>query len=321
MKYLFIARLYGLKINKVLSRGIQIDGNIRISNDRNRLDRLCDTFFQKNVGTLEFDSLYNGPYVYAEGDFPEHLNPQDGNDTINFLNYNLRLSQTIGVSLWFVKDNSVRTETGFLYVFNESYRGVSSNARTSYFTNAKGQIDDIKFSNEEITQGVNMFIKTFNEGTTAELDHLKTSEVITTVANRLERFIYFLQAARNQGFPPSRISMYCTLLETLLSTDNQEIGHKIAERTSRLLGKDYSERMEIFKFIKEAYAIRSANVHGDKLSRKFRKIEKQIEISMKFDKYVRKLIQFIIADQSKMELYLKDENEGLNDWFNQLILT
>lgn len=311
--------MYGLEVNKVLSRGIKLDKNIRLSNDKNRLDNICDSYFREMVGILEYNALYEGPYLYAEGEFPRNLNP--GDDAIKFLNYHLRLCQSLGTSLWFVKDNSVRIETGFLYVFNENHKGISSNSRMSYFSNAKGQLYDTKFSTEEISLGISMLIKTFNEGSTADLNHLETSEIITTVANRLERFIYFLQAARSQDFPPSRISMYCTLLETLLSTDNQEVSHKIAERTSRLLGKNYVERFEIYKFVKEAYAIRSANVHGDKLSKRFRKLDKQIEISIKFDMYVRRLIQLIIRDESKMELYIKDQNDILNDWFNKLILS
>jgi hypothetical protein len=321
MKYIFLARLYGLKVNKFLSRGIPVVENIRISNDKSKLEKYCDSFFRQMVGVLEIDYLFEGPFLYAEGNFPKELNAMKSSDNIKFLNYKLRLSQTVGTALWFVKDNSVRTENGFLYVFDETTKRVSSNSRATFFTNSNGQTEDVLFSAEELSKGVNMFIKIFNEGTTAELDHLETSEIITTVANRLERFIYFLQATRSQAFLPSRISMYCTLLETLLSTDNQEISHKISERTSRLLGRDFAERLEIFKFIKEAYAIRSANVHGDKLSKKFRNIEKQINVSIQFDEFVRKLMRMILLDEAIIALYEKDENEGINQWFNELILS
>lgn len=317
MKYIYVAKVYGLEVDRVLNRDIQVIENIRISNQRDRLERRCDIYFKQTIGTLEYDALLSGPYLYAEGDFPKSLNPEEGLIYLNYLN---RLSQSLGTALWIIKDNSVLTEMGFLYIYNKHNKYVSSNSRTSYFLNSKGEINETRFSCTEIKDGINSYIGKFNEGNTADLEHHEVSKIITTQANRLLRFIYFLQTTRNQGFLPSRISMYCTLLETLLSTDNQEISHKISERTAKIIGKDLVEREEIFKFVKQAYAIRSANVHGDKLPKKFRELNNQIDISIKIDKLIRQLFRIIINDDDLLEMYINDNNEKLNIWFNKLIL-
>ncbi|QFT88076.1 hypothetical protein FIU87_05445 [Bacillus sp. THAF10] len=325
MKYFFVARIYGLKLNRTLNRGLQLDENLRLSTSQDKLERVCDKFFEDGIGFLEYGDLKAGPYVYAEGKY-DYIENEDEHNRMNLLNYFMSLSQTLSAALWLYRDNSIRTEQGFIYIYDETKNtiennSVSSNSRSTYFLDSKGGQNDTLFTYEEITAAVNTFKIFFNNTQAAPLDHTQTGSIVTTTANRIERFNYFLQAARNEGFLPNRISFYCTALETLLSTDNQEISHKISERMARMLGNDFPSRDKVFKFIKTAYSIRSSNVHGDKLSKNFRSIEKQREISTDLDEYIRQLFQKILSNDELMGIYIRDNIEELRQWFNELTLS
>ncbi|MEL3971116.1 hypothetical protein AAEO50_02395 [Rossellomorea oryzaecorticis] len=325
MKYFFVARIYGFEVNRTLNRGIKIIENLRLSTNRERIERIGDSYFQRAIGDIEYHDLLNGPYVYVEGDYDIEAEVVREKERLELLNYYMRLTQTLGTALWGVKDNSVRTELGFIYVYDErrfdaKATSVSSNARTSYFFNSHGGTASTTFSYDELLEGVSIH-NTFYDETTANLEHSETVNIVTTKANRIERFIYFLQSARNQAFLPNRISSYCTALETLFSTDSQEISHKISERIARILGEDFSTREKIYKFIKNAYTIRSSNVHGDKLPRKFRSLEKQIQVSEELDDCIRKLYNFIIHDDEISGIYIRDNKDELNHYFDKLILS
>ena len=57
---------------------------------------------------------------------------------------------------------------------------------------------------------------------------------------------------------------YIRSLEALLG-DQNEITHKLASRTSALIGGSSDERLNTYDFIKGAYKCRSQSVHGERL--------------------------------------------------------
>ncbi|MCI3146184.1 hypothetical protein C5137_07565 [Bacillus cereus] len=320
MKVYFVASIYNLKVDRVLNRGISVIEGIRLSNSKARLDTFIDEYFKKLAGTLEVDELYDKPFVYYEGTINEEIDVDNGDERLNLLDYYLRLTQIFSNFLWLAKDNSVTVQQGFLYIKypNGKPHSMTSNMRTPLFFNSKGEREQIVFTSEELKELASWF-KTLNHENIEKETH-EISLVVSTISNRIERFNYFLQSTRTQTHLPSRIGMYCTLLEILLSTDKDEITHKIAERLAKILGETYEERLEIFTFIKTAYAIRSSTFHGDKLPRKLRDTDKLKEMASKFDEYLRKLFSFILSKKNVIELYSKDNNDDLNAWFKELIL-
>lgn len=321
MKFYFIASIYNLKIDKVMNRGINVIEGIRLSNSKARLDSYIDDFFEILAGKLEVDELYDKPFLYYEGVIErEDLNIEEGEDRLKFLDKYLKLSQIFSSNLWIIMDNSVTVQQGFLYIKNsdDSPHSMTSNMRTPLFFNAQAENQTVIFKNEEITELASKMKKLNNEYVEKENDEM--SLIINTISNRIERFGYFLQTTRTQTHLPNRIAMYCTLLETLLSTDKDEITHKIAERLARIIGENYAERLEIFTFIKQAYAVRSSAVHGDKLPKKYRNIDKVKEMSVKFDDYLRLLYVYILSDEKANQLFKDDNNDNLNEWLNEIIL-
>ncbi|WP_409275861.1 hypothetical protein V1499_09945 [Neobacillus sp. SCS-31] len=324
MKYFYVSKVHGLELNRTLNKGIQVVDNLRLSTSRKRIEEKADDFFIELVGMLEYDSLLYGPYLYAEGEY--NLDGEKNReDRLELLNYFMRLSQTLPNALWTIKDNSVKTELGFLYIYDKDkdlhleQASVSSNTRASYFLNSHGENVDTNFTFDEVSECLKRYTLIFDQNT-AELEDMETAGIVTTKANRIERFMYFLQSARTQSFLPNRISSYCTALETLFSTDNQEISHKMSERIARIIGKDFPSREKIFKFMKTAYSVRSSNVHGDKLHKKYRSVEKQSQISSELDEYVRQLYNFVTSDDEIGPIYLRDNQDELIQYFNKLTL-
>lgn len=323
MKYFFVARLYGLKLNRTLNKGIKIMENIRISTNGNILKKVCDKHFGSMIGDIELNELYNGPFIYAEGLSTSDVE-NDKNKRLEFLDYFMKIGQLLSSALWLIKDNSISTDQGFLYIYDDKFdnekTSVSSNGRTPYFFNSYGKRVETEYSFDEISGAIKLQMLFDNESG-LKMSQNQIANRITTGANRLERFYYFIQSARSEAFLPNKISTYCTALETLLSTDNQEISHKISERVARILGKDLQSREELFSFIKVAYSIRSSNVHGDKLSKKYRTLENQAEIARELDDKIRDLYGYILSNEELFNVYLDDNNNQLNHYFNKLILS
>lgn len=319
MEYFFITKLFHFKLNKILNRGITIKDDIRLSNSRNRVeDNIGDIFIKNLIGELEYDNLLNCHYIYAVGNIEENMD--DENKRISLINYYLAFSQIFCNSLWLIRDNSVNNESGFLCIKKgNKIHSVTSNMRTALFLNSSGEYKEEEFTDEEIKKINISLIRFFNIGfdkTTMVTEELRK---MYNNSNRLERFFYFLQGARTQGFIPNRIALYCTMLETILSTDTIEISHKIAERAAKIIGQDYEERLNIFTIIKDAYSIRSSAVHGDKLKKQFRELDKLCEISKGIDDVLRNLILYLLNNEEILQLFLKRDNNNLNQWFNELI--
>ncbi|WP_043891135.1 HEPN domain-containing protein [Paenibacillus sp. Aloe-11] len=320
MKMKFISKLYHFNTTTKLNRGPIIKGNIRISNSNNIIDdHFSDTIFKDMVGLLEFDYLLNGHYLYAISDLKENLSESKRIETLN--DY-LKFTQFLCSAFWLIKDNSINCENGYLYISADSVEqnSVSSNMRTPFFSNALGEREDVLFTREEIEKTSELFGGFFiNEGMQFTKD--ETHNYLYNRATRIERFFYFLQSARTQSYLPSRIALYCTMIETIFcSEDNMEITHKIAERVGKFLGKDFDERLTYFKTIKQAYTIRSSTVHGDKIKKSFRNDDILKQISVNLDSILRECINKILLDKELIELLEKGSNEDLNKWYLELIL-
>jgi hypothetical protein len=81
------------------------------------------------------------------------------------------------------------------------------------------------------------------------------------------RAIYFLYDARSAKDLGLKIAMYCSLFESLFSTDSTEITHKIAHRIAIFLEAPAAKRCELYAKVKQAYAVRSKVLHGDALAK------------------------------------------------------
>jgi len=102
-----------------------------------------------------------------------------------------------------------------------------------------------------------------------------------------------------------KIAMYIPIFESLFSSENTEISHKVAERCSYYLGGSREDKIKNYDTVKKAYDIRSKLLHGDKLTehnkpeRNHNRFETQIEISIEIDNLTRILLTKVIMEDSE----------------------
>jgi len=86
---------------------------------------------------------------------------------------------------------------------------------------------------------------------------------LTWEVNRISTALCYFWSALIANEQNQLFTNLTILLECLLSTDRQELAHKISERAAIILGKNNNERLTIYKDIKKIYDQRSKIVHGE----------------------------------------------------------
>lgn len=132
------------------------------------------------------------------------------------------------------------------------------------------------------------------------------------------RSIRIVGLVRASKQPQIKLLFNIAALESLLLTKNDRdyLGNKLAEKTAFLLGKDFEQRMKIFRDIKKLYSKRSALIHGGKEQDISIRDERQSEM------YVKEVI-FKLAELYKQYKEIEgksksSQSEGLEDLFNSL---
>gem|GEM_PF-6921585 len=320
IKYNFIASCYGLNIQTTLNRGTKIYEDIRLSNNSKQVQTLFASPFKNVIGSLEYEQLHKAPYFYANGALENDIVFEDDNVGLEKLSDFIKRVQVFTNVLWLVKDHSINTEMCFIEYQRDKQNDKevkwSSNSRTSIYLNSHCKRVDTIFSINEIKKGLDYF-STLSE----DVDSFKDENNQTTYkAKRVERMFYFLQAARNQSYIPNRISVFVTLLETLLSTTNIEVTHKLKERMAWLLGDSFEQRKEIFKTMGDIYSVRSANVHGNKMPKKGDSTEKLEVLSQKIEEYTRQLIIKILTEKEIKAIYDENNDNKIDSWLEEVCL-
>ncbi|UJH90107.1 hypothetical protein LZ575_14450 [Antarcticibacterium sp. 1MA-6-2] len=291
-----------------------------------------DTFLKKvfesknsvyHFGINHLPPLENTPYFYNAIDENETPEVRIRNSE-KFLEY----FQTIISNLWFIKDCSCNTRE-YLDISNKT-NNFFNRSRTIFFSNSEGLYKDGIFTIQEILQSIEITEKiielqnndlpdeTISNKPNQNLGNITPGDInylLYHSTNRIQRAIMFLTVARSNSFLPLKISFYIGILETLFTTDNSEVTHKVSERVSFYLKDDF-EKLKTFKTIKECYAIRSKFVHGQKLHKKYSN-DKLKQTSSQLDNIVRVLLKKVIEEDSEVF----SEKSDLDIFFNKLIFT
>lgn len=300
----------------VLSEDLELLNNI-INNEK----------FVFTFGLISYRELTSNPYfttVYQIDNEPLDYRKQVEMNTSEAISSSL---QMLIFCLWFVRDNSANVSNVYTYV-PEMFEG-HVRSRETIFSTAKGEYISLIFNTQEIETAVMICNKI------TELQAVKQSEdetieepnsvrlggyesILYNSLSRIDRAYLFLMLARSKSYLPLKISFYVAILECLFTTDNNEVSHKVTERTTLYLGGDEQSRLENFKLIKTAYGIRSKFVHGQQLEKKFKTKSDLVDISVQIDSLLRELLTKIIIKDS--DLFLQSDDK-LNDWFTKLILS
>jgi hypothetical protein len=105
--------------------------------------------------------------------------------------------------------------------------------------------------------------------------------------SKIHNAVTFYDHFYQQQWVLQKTALAFTSLESLFSDySKSEVTYKIALRTSYFLyPDDKAKRLDLFKFIKRAYDIRSYFIHGSDVEKQINKIMKKIKEERKLDEY------------------------------------
>lgn len=321
MKYQFIVKIQNINITSCLNKGKIISKNMRISNGNEffKQNILNETFY-KGFGSVEALSFEDGVYIYEKGDYNQ-LQKDIGYQTteIDLINFLLRKVQIFTSSLWFVKDNSVTFDAGFLQIYDTHPQDgtLTSNFFSYLPSTSDGEIRTVDYNEAEIQRAIDYY-------KLSEIDYQNyESDVAPYLENplykgskRVDRALYFLGISRNTTALPIKAINFSSLLECLFTNDSSEITHKVSERCALFIGEEYEERKRTFKLVKSLYKIRSKAIHGQSVGVNPDEMKKML---IKVDKLVRNILLKIIEDEDTANVF-KLQNEAFDDWFMDLVL-
>ena len=254
--------------------------NCEISTNKSRAANVVSkNGFVDCFGTLAFEQLNLDPYWFTSYEIPEHVS--SFNEKLTF---EMDISESVSSSvhnlyncLWLLRDNSANIIEAHSY--NENDRRGFNRQRDALFSNAKGEFETQTFSKKELRKAAEYAEKLRVlsgiqqiEGEPLEVPNevrLGGMEYILYKSqNRIDRAIVFLSLARGNSYLPLKISFYIAILESLFTTDNNEVTHKVTERVVFYLEGSGTEKRSNFDLVKKAYGIRSKFVHGQKMDTK-----------------------------------------------------
>jgi hypothetical protein len=300
---LFITALEGIRIPEGLGDGIELPFQLRLTNDWRVIKRLTSENFRASIGSLETATLLRAPAVlYSVTD-----TPPVNDSLVDHVDERLRVCRTFLIGLWFHKDNSVDHQLGFAaYPHLDNEAVISSNYVAARFSSRSGGDTITEFTRKDL-EWVSSFVDKYVEGMGVE----PRGSIEAINMTRVERALYFLQAARGSHTLGLKISYYCTCFEALFSTSSTELTHKLGERVASFLAASPRERLTLYRDVKQAYMIRSKVVHGDQL--KDRDLRLALNLSDLCDDAVRKILRTIF-ESDEMTAIFKSKSEVLEDF-------
>jgi len=321
MQTLFISAAFNLRIKGDLGKGINMVGDIKLTNNSEFMFNTLTPMLYEAVGRLEFNELLKADAIFYKIVDVADINNDNGDDYLIEFHYNCNRILT---EFWLVKDNAIDMMLGYVefpYINPKNIVEttprpiVRSNLLQSGCYTSNGDYIPVVFDKEEIEEISRLNYKSINNPLNL-LEINKTN--IRQDADRLNLAQLFIQAARQYSDLGMRISQYCSALECIFSTDTSELSHKLAERIAFFLAKNKEERYQIFNDIKSLYSIRSQIVHGSPINKK--KILKSSESSKELDKILRRVFNKIINDSKLSTLFMESNNKELETFFKTLVL-
>ncbi len=314
MKY-FFATLLHLELTDFSQDCLEIMPGLKLTNDSKKLDIILNRDVRDLIGAIEYNHITRSKtilfYEYEDDDIKEHFSEFEHLELLGLI---LHWIDDFLKNSWILKDNAIVIDNGYLIDSPEIEGAECSSQRLNYIhTLSEGGIDTVKISKKEIKK-----IKLIHEKVESYLHKKKSSSMKFSMAqnySRIGRFSFFIKYARESRNLGHKILNYCSALETLFSTDNTEISHKIGERIAFFLSEKQN-KLETYKLIKKAYTVRSKLTHGANISNKL--INELSEISKEIDNILRLIMNEIIFDE-KMILLFESNNENLNSYFNNLL--
>ena len=305
IKTLFICRLHELELSERISGFDKINDNLSVTNDKNYIKSLIKESAKSIIGAMEYDDLLSGHLVaFSSEEIPETT------ETKPYLIEKLYQLQSFVLSTWINMDNAINFETGFLFAAKPTGTVTESNLLTCKFSDSRGKSSTIEISRSKLAE----MRKFYREK--MKFDNSKSSTKISNEYKRVDRALYMISSARSESDLGLKVANYCTVLEALLSTSQNELAHQVAERLAFFIGETPDAKIETYRLAKKAYSIRSKVVHGDAIG--MNDIQNLGNISEFCDSSIRKLFSMLL---STPRLYsIVNDGKMLDEFIIELIM-
>lgn len=314
MKY-FFATLLHIELLDFEDKCLEIMPGLKLTADASKLNDFLNPDIKELIGGIEYNHIINSKAIlffeYEDEDIEEHFSKFTNLELLDLI---LHWIDDFLKNSWILKDNAVVCDNAYLIDEPKKDNAECSSQRLNYIhTLSEGGIDKITFSINEMKQVMEVHEKI--ESYLADNKSMSTTFSMRKNYSRIGRFSFFIKYARESRNLGHKILNYCSALETLFSTDNTEISHKIGERIAYFLSEEFT-KIDTYKIIKKAYTIRSKLTHGANIDNKL--IEELYDISKEIDNILRTIMNKIIADE-KLILIFESNNQLLNNYFNELL--
>ena len=312
-KFKFITSLRFLEISEPMDVPFTLMPGINIINNSKKIKELLDDEFLSVAGSIEATHQLNANHIlYCETDENVFSKTPSSNDAL--IKWLIWLEMLISDS-WLIKDNAMACEVAFCKMSEATHTEWSSNYLSNPVSVSSGeQYKTTEFNIKDLKEW---------EAKCHKLQsylHNNNSGVLTSFTNkqhsRIGRSRRFISAARKEPHPAIKISHYCSAFESLFSTDNAELSHKLSERVALFLTEHGYKPMSVFEDMKVFYGVRSKVTHGDNLQS-----SREMELgalSNKCDSYLRSIFNVILDDIKLQNIFdgKKDEHE---QYFNEML--
>jgi hypothetical protein len=280
---------------------------------------------KEQIGSIQYNTFVNNPCFYINTEFDPSA---DRINDLSIVMTNIRgIIQTVFQSSWLIKDNSININ----FIISRSEDGyIAYNQSPVLYSNANGEYAFTELDRgelEQINSWLNLLLTNviINKGNEPVIKNSADDTVIFTNcgkelpyfnSNRLQRALRFIGIARAESFLPAKITFYISALESLMSITNTELRMQVADRSSRIIGKNYDEKIRIVDIVSIAYSFRSNYIHGTASKVKLKFLKSIEELLDELDDILRTLVRLFLTDLN----YVVDFNdEDFNKWIKELL--
>lgn len=308
----FLTTFRNLKLTGLDSDFLELIPGIRITNSPEIRKKVITDMVELAIGYIETEHMHSrGAFVYFE--YEDNEPAFKGAPQIKQLEVILLWIDDILKNSWLYKDNCIMCDTAYL-IDDNILTGKASSSKLQYtHTLSNGSIKSVEFTKQDWID----FIKIHDK-----LEHYLVSKESSSLSFMLEknfsrvgRSLRFVKQAREARNIPYKITNYCAALETLFTTENMELSHKLSERVAFFL-KDEFAKLETYKSVKKAYSIRSKLTHGASMEKK--DLDQMPDVSFKTDMILRSAIRKIVDKEELLEMF-DSSNERIDKYFENLI--
>lgn len=314
-KFKFITTLRFLGTPDPIDGELTLMPGIDLINDRNKINEIVDDELKGIAGIIEAAHLANADHIIF-CDASEEIFSKNHSSNEALIVWLVWLDMVISDS-WLIKDNSMACEVAFCKMTDGKHMEWSSNYLSNPVSIASGeQYKTVAFATDELKEWeskshkLQSYLHSNKSGAFASFTNKQYSRI-----GRARRFI---SAARKESHPAIKISHYCSAFESLFSTDNAELSHKLSERVALFLKQNDFDPMVVFDDMKQFYGIRSKVTHGDSIQAAR---EKELgNLSNRSDFYLRSIFNIILGDEGLQRIFDGNKNE-FEKHFKQLLFS